>query len=238
VLAAVQYHRPSLAINAAAFNDVDGAETRFAEAFRVNAVGLRNLAVATAAHGLPLLHLSTDYVFDGTSRRPYHEDNRPSPLFIYGASKLAWEEAVRTHHPRDYIIRTAWLYHTVGRNFPKTMCGLAKNPEVYVVSDQYGSSTYAPHLAESISYPIETEAYGTYHLVGRGEASWFELTQTLCRKLGIQTPVRPISTIALSRIAVRPRYTMLTTVQAPAILLPPYEEGLTAFILALQESDA
>ena len=131
-------------------------------------VGPRNLAVATAAQGLPLLHLSTDYVFDGTSRRPYHEYDRPSPLSIYGASKLAGEEAVRTHNPRHYIVRTAWLYHTVGRNFPKTMCGLAKNPEVCVVSDQFGSPTYAPHLAEAISHLIETEAYGTYHLAGQG----------------------------------------------------------------------
>ena len=101
-----------------------------------------------------------------------------------------------------------------------------------------GSPTYAPHLAEAISHLIETEAYGTYHLVGRGEASWFELAQTLYRKLGIQTPVRPVSSVAFARIAVRPRYTVLTTVQAPAILLPPWEEGLTAFIVALQESDA
>jgi dTDP-4-dehydrorhamnose reductase len=132
VRAAVRSHRPSLVLNTAAFTDVDGAEAKAEAAFRVNAVGPRNVAVATAACAIPLLHVSTDYVFDGTSRRPYHEYDRPNPLSVYGASKLAGEEAVKSHNPRHYLVRTAWLYHTVGRNFPKTMYALAKNPEVQV----------------------------------------------------------------------------------------------------------
>jgi dTDP-4-dehydrorhamnose reductase len=238
VRAAVQHHLPSLVLNAAAFNDVDGAETECDAAYKVNALGPRNLAVATAARGVPLLHVSTDYVFDGTSRRAYHEYDQPHPLSVYAASKLAGEEAVKTHNPRHYLVRTAWLYHTVGRNFPKTIHALAKHPEVQVVSDQYGSPTYAPHLAAAIARLIETDAYGTYHLAGRGEASWFELAQTLYGKLGIQTLVRPVSTVAFPRTAVRPRYTVLTTVQTPEILLPPWEEGLAAFAVTLQSSAA
>ena len=173
----MQYHGPRLTINAAAFNDVDGAASRCDEAFRINAVGPRNLAVATAAHGVPLLHLSMDHVFDGTSRRPYHEYDRPIPLCIYGASKFGQEEAVRTHNPRHYILRTAWLYHTV--RLVHNRC---------VASDQFGSPTYAPHLAEAISHLIGTEAYGTYHLVGKGETSWFELAERFTASWGFEHP--------------------------------------------------
>jgi dTDP-4-dehydrorhamnose reductase len=231
---AVQAHRPDLVLNAAAFNNVDGAESDPEAAYRGNALGPRNLAVATAAHRLPLLHVSTDYVFDGTSKRPYHEFNRPRPRSVYGASKLAGEEIVRALNPCHYIVRTAWLYHTTGRNFPKTMCALAGQPEVRVVSDQYGSPTYAPHLAGAMARLISTGAYGTYHFAGQGGTSWFELTRTLYRLLGIQTPVRAITMADFPRPAERPRYSVLTTLQDPQILLPPWEEGLGEFARALQ----
>jgi dTDP-4-dehydrorhamnose reductase len=238
VLAAVRAHQPDVTINTAAFNDVDGAESRPDDAYQVNALGPRNLALATATRRCPLLHLSTDYVFDGSKRRPYHEYDRPRPLSIYGATKLAGEEAVRAHNPQHYIVRTAWLYHTVGRNFPKTMCHLAGNPEVRVVSDQFGSPTYAPHLAQALAQLLVTEAYGTYHLAGQGEASWFALTQRLYRQLGIQTPIRAVSSLAFSRVARRPRYSVLTTIQTPRILLPPWEEGVAAFSAAWQGNHA
>lgn len=230
---AVQAHHPDLVLNTAAFNNVDGAESDPEAAYRSNALGPRNLAVVTAARHLPLLHISTDYVFDGTSQRPYHEFDCPHPCSVYGASKLAGEEVVRALNPHHYIVRTAWLYHTVGRNFPKTMCSLANQPEVRVVSDQYGSPTYAPHLAIAIARLIPTGAYGTYHFAGQGGTSWFELTRTLYRLLGIQTPVRAIATADFPRAAQRPRYSVLTTLQDPHILLPPWEEGLTEFAHAL-----
>jgi dTDP-4-dehydrorhamnose reductase len=235
VRAAIAHHRPDLALNAAAFNDVDGAEAMPSTAYRVNALGPRNLAVVTAAHNIPLLHLSTDYVFDGARRRPYHEYDRPNPLSLYGASKLAGEEVVKIHNPQHYLVRTAWLYHTMGRNFPNTMCRLARQPEVQVVSDQYGSPTYAPHLADAIAHLITTEAYGTYHLAGDGEASWYTLTKSLYAQLGVQTPIRPVSRVMFPRAAMRPAYSVLTTVQAPQIQMPPWEQGLAAFVVALQE---
>jgi dTDP-4-dehydrorhamnose reductase len=232
---AVQAHRPDLLLNTAAFNNVDGAESDPEAAYRSNALGPRNLAVVTAAHRLPLLHISTDYVFDGTGKRPYHEFDCPHPRSVYGASKLAGEEVVRALNPYHYIVRTAWLYHTAGRNFPKTMCSLANQPEVRVVSDQHGSPTYAPHLATAIARLIPTGAYGTYHFAGHGGTSWFELARTLYRLLGIQTPVRAIATADFPGPAERPRYSVLTTLQDPHILLPPWQEGLTEFARALQK---
>jgi len=235
---AVTAHRPDLVINAAAYNDVDGAETTPDAAYAGNALGPRNLAVATAARQIPVLHVSTDYVFDGRATRPYHEFDRPAPLSIYGASKLAGEDAVRTLNARHYIVRTAWLYHTVGRNFAKTMCGLAERPEVRVVSDQYGSPTYAPHLADAIARLVVTEAFGTYHLASQGGASWFEWTQALYEELGIATPVRPVSRAEFPRPAARPAYSVLTTRQDPAILLPPWQDGVAAFVAALRHRGA
>lgn len=233
---AVQIHDPDLVLNAAAFNGVDAAESDPNTAYRGNALGPRNLALVTTARRIPLLHVSTDYVFAGTGQRPYHEFDTPHPRTVYGASKLAGEEAVRELNPRHYVVRTAWLYHTVGRNFPKTICSLARQqPEVRVVSDQYGSPTYAPHLALAIARLILTEAYGIYHFAGQGGTSWFELTCTLYRLLNIQTPVRAVATADFPRPAERPRYSVLTTLQDPQILLPSWEAGLTEFARDLQE---
>jgi len=232
---AVQAYHPDVVLNVAAYNNVDGAESDPNAAYRGNALGPRNLAVVTAARRLPLLHISTDYVFAGTSTRPYHEFDCPHPCSVYGASKLAGEEVVRALNPCHYVVRTAWLYHTTGRNFPKTMCSLADQLEVRVVSDQYGSPTYAPHLAAAIAQLIRTDAYGTYHFAGQGGTSWFELTRTLYRALGIQTSVRPVASADFPRPAKRPRYTVLTTVQDPQILLPPWEEGLAEFARAMQK---
>jgi dTDP-4-dehydrorhamnose reductase len=231
-------HQPDLVINAAAFNDVDGAETRSGDAYAGNAVGPRNLALATAERRVALLHVSTDYVFDGTSRRPYHEYDRPRPCSVYAASKLAGEEAVRHLNPRHYVVRTAWLYHIVGRNFARTMRALSERPEVRVVSDQYGSPTYVPHLADAIAELIESAAFGTYHLAGQGGASWYELTTALYGALGITTPVRPVATADFPRAAARPRYSVLTTIQQPRILLPPWQEGVLAFARALPADGA
>ena len=190
----LQHLRPNVVINAAAYTNVDQAESEPELAYRVNALGPRNLALATAAQQIPLLQISTDYVFQGDQSRPYHEFDRPNPLSVYGKSKLAGEENVRVFNPRHYIVRTAWLYHTFGKNFPKTICALSDQSEVRVVNDQFGSPTYAPHLAKSLGDLIETEAYGTYHIAGSGGTSWFEFTQTLFSLCGISTTIKPVST--------------------------------------------
>lgn len=234
VQGALAKFKPELVMNAAAYTDVDGAEANVEPAYRANALGARNLALATAASSCPLLHVSTDYVFDGTSRRPYHEYDLPRPLSVYGASKLAGEEAVRLANPRHYVVRTAWLYHSSGKNFPKTVLELArKQEELRVVNDQHGSPTYAPHLARAIAKLIETGAYGTYHLAGSGGSTWFELTRALFDRMGIGNQVVPVSTAEFPRPAPRPRYAVLATIQDPPILLPPWEEGLAEFARAV-----
>ena len=131
--------RPDLVLNSAAYTDVDGAERCPEAAFAGNASAPWNLAVATASKDIPLLHLSSDYVFEGTSRRPYHEFDTPSPLSVYGRSKLLGEQVVRACNPRHYIVRTAWLYGPAGRNFALTMRRLAARGDASVVCDQFGS---------------------------------------------------------------------------------------------------
>lgn len=226
---AVATHHPDIVINAAAYNNVDAAETDQASAYKVNSVAPRNLAIASRDRDIPLLHVSTDYVFDGLSNRPYHEYDQTNPLSIYGKGKLAGEQAVATLNHRHYIVRTAWLFHTEGENFPKAMLAQAQRDEVRVVSDQCGSPTYAPHLAAAIARLIETGAYGTYHLAGSSAASRFEMTQKLYQLLGIKTVVRPAASTELRRPAHRPPYSVLTTIQEPLFLLPPWEDGMAEF---------
>lgn len=176
---------PECILNTAAYTNVDGAETNVHLAYAVNALGPRNLGVAAASLDIPLMHVSTDYVFDGRSIVPYHEFDRSNPLSVYGASKLAGEEAIRGLHRRHFIVRTAWLYHVVGRNFPKTITALASRPVVRVVDDQVGSPTYAPHLASALARLLGTTAYGTYHLAG------------VDRLLGLRLPVSYTDSLAL-----------------------------------------
>jgi dTDP-4-dehydrorhamnose reductase len=226
---AVGGSRPELVINAAAYTNVDKAESDEPGAFRLNAIGPRNLAVAAMEIGTPIVHVSTDYVFDGESDRPYHEFDRTNPLSVYGKSKLAGDQAVAAHNPRHYIVRTSWVYHTEGENFPKAMLAQAHRDEVRVVSDQFGSPTYAPRLAAALMKLSATGAYGTYHIAGRGGASRFEMTQRLYQLFGIKTAVLPAATADFPRPAPRPRYSVLTTVQSPEIVLPPWEEGMAEF---------
>jgi dTDP-4-dehydrorhamnose reductase len=230
---AISSHRPDLLINASAFNDVDGAESRIIEAYSVNALGPRILAVATAANAIPLLHVSTDYVFDGSGRRPYHEFDRTNPLSVYAASKLAGEDAIRSLNPRHYIVRTAWLFWENGGNFLLSMYALRARAQVKVVSDQYGSPTYVPHLAAGISQLVETEAFGTYHLAGHGSASRWELVTEMFRHLGVSTPVLPVSHLEFATPAQRPAYSVLTSIQKPYISLPPWQEGMDEFVSRL-----
>jgi dTDP-4-dehydrorhamnose reductase len=230
----VEELRPDCILNAAAYTNVDGAETNVRLAYAVNALGPRNLAVVAAAFDIPLMHVSTDYVFDGRSSVPYHEFDRPNPLSVYGASKLAGEEAIRSLHRRHFIVRTAWLYHTIGRNFPRTIAALAHQPVVRVVNDQHGSPTYAPHLASALAQLITTTAYGTYHLAGEGSATWYELTCELYRQLGISTRVEPVTSSEFPRPAQRPSFAALTTLQSPCIRLPPWKDGVAEYVSSIR----
>ena len=230
VRAAVATPAPDLVLNAAAYNAVDQAERDPETAYRANALGPRNLALVTAARGIPFLHMSTNYVFDGLSHRPYHEFDMPHPQSVYGQSKLAGEEAVRALNPRHYIVRTSWVYHTHGKNFIQTMRALSQQPEVQVVNDQFGSPTYAPHLATALARLVTTEAFGTYHMAGRGGTSRFELIRTFYALLGVRSQVKPVPSTEMPRLAQCPSYAVLTTLQEPSIYLPPWQDGLAQFV--------
>lgn len=221
---------PELVLNAAAYNAVDRAESDPEAAFRVNALGPRNLALAAAEAGAAILHVSSDYVFDGESQRPYHEFDPTRPLSAYGLSKLAGELAVKELNPRHYLVRTAWLYAVGGKNFAHSILEAARrSAEVRVVDDQSGSPTFVPHLARAMAELIETGAFGTYHLAGSGGTSWHGLTRRLFDALQVGTPLRAVTTADFPRPARRPAYSILTTWQDPQIRLPPWEDGVAEF---------
>jgi dTDP-4-dehydrorhamnose reductase len=230
---AVRTHRPQLVMNAAAYNAVDAAETDREGAFRANAEGPRLLAEAALAVDAAILHVSTDYVFDGEKGSAYVETDAPRPLSVYGESKLAGEQHVRAANPRHYVVRTAWVYARGGRNFPNTVLALAQKGPVRVVDDQRGSPTFAPHLAEAIARLVETESYGNWHLAGSGEASWYELTRELFRLRGVEAPLTPVTTAEFPRPARRPRRSPLVSSREPKIVLPPWREGLALFARGL-----
>jgi len=229
VRSAVAANAPAVVINAAAYNHVDQAESEPEAAQRVNRDGARNLAVATAEHGTALLHVSSDYVFDGEAGRPYDERDVPNPLSAYGRSKLAGEEAVRESNPRHFVVRTAWVYAPVGRNFPNTMRRLAARGPVRVVDDQTGSPTYAPHLAEGLVRLLTSGGYGTYHMAGAGAATWHAFTVALFAALGVDREVERASTAEFPSPARRPRFAPLVTTRVPPIVLPHWQEGVAAY---------
>ena len=235
VEAALHASRPDLVINAAAWTDVDGAEADPAGAFRANATGPENLARATTARGASLVHVSTDYVFDGRGDRPLREDDPVAPLSVYGKSKLAGEEAVRAYQPRHHLVRTAWLYANSGRNFPSAMLAIADRPQLRVVDDQHGSPTFAPHLAEAMAALLGSEAWGTWHLAGSGGTTWYGFARALFAAAGVATPLVPVSATEFPRPAPRPAYAVLATGRVPPIVLPPWEKGVAAWA-ALQRS--
>lgn len=234
VRAALAAHRPAVVINAAAYNLVDRAETDRDAAFALNEAGPRNLALASAQVGAAIVHVSSDYVFDGTATVPYDESATPHPRSVYGESKLAGERAVAAANPRHHVVRTAWLYHEEGQNFPLTMLAQGARGPVRVVDDQRGSPTYALHLARALARLIGTEAYGLRHLAGSGGASWYELTRALFRRAGLSAEVTPVKTGEFPRPALRPAYSVLATAREPRIELPPWEEGLDEFVRRLR----
>lgn len=180
VEAAILAAGADVVVSAAAYTAVDKAESDQATAFAVNAEGAGRVAAATAKAGIPVIHLSTDYVFDGLLERPYLEDDRTGPVSVYGASKLEGEQRVAAANARHVILRTAWVYSPFGSNFLRTMLRLGETrTEIGVVADQRGTPTSALDIAEAIltiarqvNVPTAPEQFGTFHLTGAGEGSW------------------------------------------------------------------
>ena len=188
----VQKEKPDVIINCAAFTNVDGCESSKDAAFKVNALGPRNLAMAAEEIGAKLVQVSTDYVFEGTGNTPLSEDAVPGPVSAYGRTKLLGEEYVREFSSKYYIVRTAWLYGYVGKNFVYTMMRLAaNNDQIEVVNDQRGNPTNANDLAYHILKLISTEEYGVYHCTGEGECSWFDFASRIIALSGENCTVKP-----------------------------------------------
>ncbi len=210
VFALVHKERPSLIINAAAFTNVDECETSIDDAYRVNAVGPRNLAAAAQETDAAIMHFSTDYVFAGDASQPQREYDPVGPVSIYGKSKLAGERLVQALCPRHYVIRTSWLYGLHGKNFVSTMLRLGgQTGMVRVVDDQLGSPTYTIDLAQAATQLAGKPYYGTYHLSNGGVCSWHQFARDIFAAAGMDVTVEAISSEMLSRKAKRPAYSVL-----------------------------
>jgi dTDP-4-dehydrorhamnose reductase len=201
---------PDVVINSAAYTNVDGCEENPDLAYSVNGEGVRNLALACRQAGCVLLHISTDYIFDGTAREPISEDGEIGPISVYGKSKLKGEEAIIEILDEYFIVRTAWLYGLNGGNFPKTMLELAKShDEITVVYDEVGTPTYTPDLACAISRLIETDYYGIYHITNSGSCSWCEFSRYIFEIADKDINVIPVTAAEFARPAPRPSYSVL-----------------------------
>lgn len=234
VLQTVRRLRPQWVINCAAYTDVDRAEAEPDAARAVNASGVEHLATACSEANALLVQISTDYVFPGTLRRPYREDDPTSPLGVYGRTKLEGERAARGC-PHHLIVRTAWLYGHGGRNFVEAIRRqLARGvPELRVVDDQRGNPTYATDLAEAILDLAAAGARGTVHAAGEGTATWLEFAREIATLLGATVPLRAISTAEAGRPAPRPADSTLDTSQLQALIgrrLPPWRDGLRRYL--------
>ncbi|SDZ24873.1 dTDP-4-dehydrorhamnose reductase [Bacillus sp. 166amftsu] len=210
VFSTIKNLNPDIVIHCAAYTKVDAAEENWKEAYAVNALGTRNIAVASEAIGAKLVYFSTDYVFDGMQTRDYHEFDQTNPLNVYGASKLAGEEAVKNFHSRYFITRTSWLYGGEGPNFVRTMQTLAQTKkELRVVGDQIGCPTYTKDLVCKAGEIIQTNQYGTYHVSNQGECSWSEFAARIFQEMGADVNVIPVKTEEYGAKAERPRYSVL-----------------------------
>lgn len=213
VMSLVLNEKPDVIINCAALTNVDGCEKMWDLAYKINAIGPRNLAIAATAVGAKLVHVSTDYVFAGTERTPRTEFDTPDPISAYGKTKLEGEQFVRQFAEKFFILRTAWLYGD-GKNFVKTMVRVAKtHDEVSVVCDQFGSPTSAVELAKMIHFLEGTDNYGIFHATCEGETNWADFTEAFYAKLGITAKVNHITSEEYARMnpeaAKRPAYSNL-----------------------------
>lgn len=200
---------PYAIINCAAYTAVEACEKEEDLAFRINAIGARNLSIAANETGAKLMHISTDYVFDGNGTRPYRETDPTGPQGAYGRTKLAGEAFVKEFSDRHFILRTAWLYGE-GKNFVKTMLRLSEtNDKVRVVRDQVGSPTSAAELAKAVAYLLPTENYGLFHATCEGDCSWAQFTEEIFRLAGKKTVVEAITSEEYGAAVKRPTYSIL-----------------------------
>lgn len=225
--------KPDVVINCAAHTAVDLCETDVENAYKINALGPKNLAIACEKIGAKFVQVSTDYVFDGSGTRPYREDDTTCPNSIYGTSKLMGEEFTKQFCSKYFIVRTAWLYGE-GNNFVRTMIKLAEtNKELNVVNDQVGSPTSTVDLAKAIIDLIGTEYYGTYHGTCEGQCSWYDFAKKIFEIKNIDIKVNPVTSEEFKRPAPRPAYSVLDNFMLKLVNLNTFrnwEESLEEYL--------
>lgn len=225
----VKQFKPDAIVNAAAYTAVDKAESEPELAEKINATGPENLAIVASKQGIRLVHVSTDYVFDGNATEPYHEDSATNPLSVYGKTKLAGEQAVAKISPEAIIVRTAWVFSEYGNNFVKTMLRLAKERDALsIVDDQRGCPTYAGDLAQAIISLLEKNAEGgIYHYCGDKEVSWYEFAKIIfeiAKEQGIINKIPKVISITTEHYptpAHRPQYSSLACEKIRKIAITP-----------------
>lgn len=226
--------KPDVVINCAAFTHVDGCETQYDVAFKINSLGSRNLAMASEEMGAKLIHVSTDYVFEGVGTVPFNEADLPKPVSAYGKTKYLGEQYVREFSSKYFIVRTAWLYGYYGKNFVKTIMNAAKEKGyLTVVDDQRGNPTNAEDLAHHILKLAVTEEYGVYHCTGTGECSWFDFAKAIVEYSNIDCTVDPITSDKLGRAAKRPAFSSLDNMMLRCTVgdeMREWKEALKCFI--------
>jgi len=206
----IKTFKPHVVIHAAAYTDVNGSQSNEDLAYKLNALGTRNVAVSCNEADCAMVYISTDYVFDGKKGSPYFEYDQPNPLNVYGKTKYLGEVFVHETLNKFYIVRTSWLYGLHGTNFPKTMLKLAKtNDNLSVVNDQIGSPTYTLDLAKAVSELIKTPKYGVYHITNSDSCSWYEFAREIFHNAGVNIKLEPISSDEYPQPAERPKYSVL-----------------------------
>ena len=227
-------------VNCAAWTDVDGAEQKREAAGSVNADGAGNLARSAARVGVPLAHISTDYVFDGVAPldadghpRAYVESDPTGPRSVYGSSKLDGERQVLAASPRHTVVRTAWLYGVDGPNFVETMLRLAgERDAVQVVDDQVGSPTWSGHLAPAVLGLLERDIRGLVHMTGAGEISWNGFAKEIFRQADVTCLVETASSAQMARAAPRPAWSALVSERDDVLPMPDWRDGLAGYLAA------
>lgn len=238
----IKHSQCEVLINAAAYTAVDKAETESAKAYAINTDAVKHLALLSVKYRFFLLHLSTDYVFDGTHYKPYVETDIPRPLSIYGNTKLAGEKAVLANAKHAAIVRTSWLYSSYGNNFVKTMLRLgSERSEIKVVCDQIGSPTYAADLAEAVlqlaAKHLKIQKVKIYHYANEGIASWYDFAKEILHDMHPQCVVLPISGKDYPTLATRPYYSVLSKDKIKedfAIRIPYWKDSLQLCLKKLQ----
>lgn len=207
----IKYYRPDYVIHCAAYTNVDKAETDSKTAFAINETGTKNLAKICAESDIPIVYISTDYVFKGDASEPYKPTDERNPVGIYAKSKAKGEEAIENCCSKYYIIRTSWLYGHKGKNFVETIIELSqKTPELKVVEDQIGCPTWTMELIKGLINLIEDKKpYGIYHICGSGQTSWYNFAKEILNLMQIKTPIIPCSSEEFPRPAKRPKYSVM-----------------------------